>query len=159
MLTVKLLQTTQKIEILGSESQVYKKWQTAAMIREIFNSNMETGRNGPESGVSQIVRESWQHLHCRGKLGRVGKATGLEEVSLRASSPIRLKYLKIANIWEFNIRHFWAKQINRKWIFLQSLAVVSSRCLGYSSLSGQRHHLTRPNRRACSHAKDKLFFF
>ena len=58
MLTVKLLQTTQKIEILGSESQVYKKWQTAAMIREIFNSNMETGRNGPESGVSQIVRES-----------------------------------------------------------------------------------------------------
>ena len=30
MLTVKLLQTTQKIKILVSESQVYKKWQTSA---------------------------------------------------------------------------------------------------------------------------------
>ena len=58
MITVKLLQTTQKIKILGSECQVYKKLQTAAIIREIFNSNLETGSNGPESGVSQIARES-----------------------------------------------------------------------------------------------------
>ena len=57
MLTVKLLQTTQKIEILGSESQVYKKWQTAAIIRKIFNSNLETGRI--RSRVFQIVRESF----------------------------------------------------------------------------------------------------
>ena len=59
------------------ESWVYKKWQTAAMIREIFNSNTDTGRNGPESGVSQIVRKSWQHCHCRLKLGRVGNLGSL----------------------------------------------------------------------------------
>ena len=37
MLTVKLLQTTQKIKILGSDCRVYKKWQTSAVIREIFD--------------------------------------------------------------------------------------------------------------------------
>ena len=58
MLTVKLLQTRQKIRILGSESRVYKKWQTSAVIREILDSNLETGRYGPESGVSRIIRES-----------------------------------------------------------------------------------------------------
>ena len=46
MLTVKLLQTMQKIKILGSESRVNKKWQTVAIIREIFYSNLETGRYG-----------------------------------------------------------------------------------------------------------------
>ena len=34
------------------------------------------GEYGPESGVSQIIRESWQHCHCRGKLGRVEMVTG-----------------------------------------------------------------------------------
>ena len=46
MLTEKLLQTTQQIKILGSESRVNKKWQTVAIIREIFYSNLETGRYG-----------------------------------------------------------------------------------------------------------------
>ena len=36
MLTEKLLQTTQKIKILGSESRVNKKWQTVAIILELF---------------------------------------------------------------------------------------------------------------------------
>ena len=44
MLTVKLLQTTQKIKILGSDCRVYKKWQTSAVSREILDSNLETGR-------------------------------------------------------------------------------------------------------------------
>ena len=109
MLTVKLLQTTQKIEILGSESQVYKKWQTAAMIREIFNSNVETGRNGPESGVSQIVRESWQHCHCRGKLGRVGRSTGLGQVSLRCEQALQFGQAKRASL--FFARLTWLAQI------------------------------------------------
>ena len=61
MLTVKLLQTKQKIQILGSESRVHEKWQTAAIIREIFDSNLETGRYNPKSGVSRIILESWQH--------------------------------------------------------------------------------------------------
>ena len=30
-------------------------------IREISYSNLETGRYGPKSGVSWIIRESWQH--------------------------------------------------------------------------------------------------
>ena len=31
-----------------------------AIIREISDSNLETGRNGSKSGVSQIMQESWQ---------------------------------------------------------------------------------------------------
>ena len=51
----------QKIKIFGSERRVYKKWQTLAIIREIFDSNLETRRYGPVTGVSRIIRESWQH--------------------------------------------------------------------------------------------------
>ena len=31
-----------------------------AIIREISDSNLEIGRNGSKSGVSQIMQESWQ---------------------------------------------------------------------------------------------------
>ena len=31
-----------------------------AIIREISDSNLETGRNGSKSGVSQIMQESWK---------------------------------------------------------------------------------------------------
>ena len=41
-----------------SESRIYKKWQTSAIIQEISDSNLETGRNGSKSGVSWIIRES-----------------------------------------------------------------------------------------------------
>ena len=34
---------------------------TLAIIREISDSNLETGRYGPKSGVSRIIRESGQH--------------------------------------------------------------------------------------------------
>ena len=44
MLTVKLIQTAQKIKILWWESWVNKKWQTVAITREILDSNLETGR-------------------------------------------------------------------------------------------------------------------
>ena len=33
---------------------------TLAIIREISDSNLETVRYGPKSGVSQIIQESWQ---------------------------------------------------------------------------------------------------
>ena len=33
---------------------------TLAIIREISDSKLETGRYGPKSGVSRIIRESWQ---------------------------------------------------------------------------------------------------
>ena len=79
------------------------------MIREIFNSNMETGRNGPESGVSQIVRESWQHCHCRGKLGRVGMSTGLGQVSLRCEQALQFGQAKRASL--FFARLTWLAQI------------------------------------------------
>jgi len=51
MLTAK---TMQIFEILLSESQVYKKWQTSAIFLEISDSNLESGRCGPKSGVSRI---------------------------------------------------------------------------------------------------------
>ena len=55
MLTVNYFKPSKKIKILGSESRVHEKWQTAAIIREIFDSNLETGRYGPKSVVSQIT--------------------------------------------------------------------------------------------------------
>ena len=42
----------------GYAPAFYKKWQTLAVIREISDSNLETGRNGSKSGVSRIIRES-----------------------------------------------------------------------------------------------------
>ena len=44
-----------------SDSRVYNKWQPSAIIREISDSNLETGRYGPKSGASRIIRESWLH--------------------------------------------------------------------------------------------------
>ena len=44
MLTVKWLKQCKITEILLSESQVYKKWQTSAIILEISDSNLESGR-------------------------------------------------------------------------------------------------------------------
>ena len=51
MLTVKWLKQ-HKI------SRIYKQWKTSAIIWEISDSNMETGRNGSKSGISRIIRES-----------------------------------------------------------------------------------------------------
>ena len=48
-----------------SESRVYKKWQTLTIIREISDSDLETGRYGWKSGASQIIRESLQHWEQR----------------------------------------------------------------------------------------------
>ena len=48
-------------ELKQCKSRVYRKWQTLAIIREISYSNLETGRYGPKSGVSRIIRESWQY--------------------------------------------------------------------------------------------------
>ena len=50
MLAVKLIQTAQKIKILGWESWVNKKWQAVAITREILDSNLETGRYSREHG-------------------------------------------------------------------------------------------------------------
>ena len=60
MLTVRQLKQCKIFEISLSESRIYKKWQTLAIIWEISDSNLETGRNGSKSGVSQIIRESWK---------------------------------------------------------------------------------------------------
>ena len=58
MLTVRQLKQRKIFEISLSESRIYKKWQTLAITWEISDSNLETGRNGSKSGVSQIIRES-----------------------------------------------------------------------------------------------------
>ena len=60
LLIEKWLKQRKIFEISSSESRIYKKWQTSAIIREIWDSNLETGRNGLKSGVSRIIRESWQ---------------------------------------------------------------------------------------------------
>ena len=58
MLTVRQLEQRKIFEISLSESRIYKKWQTSAIIWEISDSNLETGRNGSKSGVSQIIWKS-----------------------------------------------------------------------------------------------------
>ena len=58
MLTEKYLKQRKIFEISLSENRIYKKWQTSAIIREISDSNLETGRNGLKSGVSRIIWES-----------------------------------------------------------------------------------------------------
>ena len=54
----KSLEQCKIFEISLSESQVYKKWQTLVIIREISDSNLETGRYSSKAGVSRIIRES-----------------------------------------------------------------------------------------------------
>ena len=45
-----------------SESRLYKKWQTLAIIWKISDPNLETG--SLKSGVSWTIWKSWQHCHC-----------------------------------------------------------------------------------------------
>ena len=60
LLTVKKLKQHKVFEKISlSESWFYKRWQTSAIIQEISDSNLETGRNGSKSAVSWIIRESW----------------------------------------------------------------------------------------------------
>ena len=56
----KIAQTTQNIWNFMLESLFYKKWQTSAIIQEISDSILETGKYGPKSGVSCIIQEGWQ---------------------------------------------------------------------------------------------------
>ena len=58
MSTVKQVKQRKIFEISLSESRIYKKWQISPIIREISDSNLETGRNGSKSGVSRFIRES-----------------------------------------------------------------------------------------------------
>ena len=51
MLTIKLLKQRKIFEISLSDSRIYKKWKTSAIIREISDSNLETGRNDSKSQV------------------------------------------------------------------------------------------------------------
>ena len=61
MLTLTYFKQRKKFEISLSESRVYKKWQTSAIIREVSGSHVETGRNGPKSGVSKLCTNLFGH--------------------------------------------------------------------------------------------------
>ena len=61
MLTLKQLRQRKIVEILNTVKKLsteMKKWQTSKIIQEISNSNLETGRYGPKSGLAQIIQES-----------------------------------------------------------------------------------------------------
>ena len=58
MLTVAQTQNIWKF-IVGKSSP--QEIATLAIIREISESNLETGTYGPKSGVSRIIQKSWQH--------------------------------------------------------------------------------------------------
>ena len=57
-MTVKQLKQLKIFETSLLESQVYRKWQTLAITGEVSDSNLETRRCGPTSGVSQIICDS-----------------------------------------------------------------------------------------------------
>ena len=59
MLTV--AQTTQNIWNFMVGKLSLQEIGTLAIIREISDSALESGRYGTKSGVSQIIWESWQH--------------------------------------------------------------------------------------------------
>ena len=56
-----LAQTTQDIWNFIVKKSSLQEIAALAIIWEISDSNLETGRYGPKSGVSRITRESWQH--------------------------------------------------------------------------------------------------
>ena len=58
MLTV--ARTTQNIWNFMVEKSSLQEIATLAIIQKISESNMETGKYGPKSGVSRIIWESWQ---------------------------------------------------------------------------------------------------
>ena len=81
-----------------------KKWQTSAIIQEISNSNLETGRYGPKSEVSQIIREltalqSFQRhivlleivVLANSKKNRNIKANDVKLISIARSTDFRFK--------------------------------------------------------------------
>ena len=60
--STKIAQTTQNIwNFIVTKSTLQEIAKFGAIIREISYSNLETGRYGPKSGDSLIIRESWQH--------------------------------------------------------------------------------------------------
>ena len=84
---IKIAQTTQKRwKFKVGKLILLKKWQTSAIIWEISYSNLETGRYAPKSGVSQVIRESWQLCFCDSFL--------MEKEKARGSTGIILKPLK-----------------------------------------------------------------
>ena len=91
MLTEKLLQTTQKIKILGSESRVNKKWQTVAIIREILYSNLETGRYGWEPGSPRLC-------------GRVDSTEVLPYYNNYYQLSEQIQYININSYFENNLK-------------------------------------------------------
>ena len=60
-LLLTVAQTTQNIWHFMVGKSILQEIATLAIIQEISDSNLETGRYGPKSGVSWIMRESWQH--------------------------------------------------------------------------------------------------
>ena len=51
------------LNFIVRKSSLQKKWQTLAIIQEIWYlyTNLDTGGYGPKSGVSRIFQESCQH--------------------------------------------------------------------------------------------------
>ena len=90
MLKVKLLKQRKIFEISLTESRIYKKQQTSSTIREISDSNLETGRNVSKSGVSGIIQQSWQHcsMFIFNEYSCHMVRTGLEQ------------FLKIEKLWD-----------------------------------------------------------
>ena len=59
----KIAQTMQNIWNFIVKKSTLQENGTSVIIREIPDSNLETGRCGPKSGVSRISWESWQHWY------------------------------------------------------------------------------------------------
>ena len=55
-----IAKTTQNIwNFIVRKSNLQEIWHTSAIIQEISDSNMETGRNSSKSGFFRIIQESW----------------------------------------------------------------------------------------------------
>ena len=80
---IKIAQTTQNSwNFTVRKSSLLKTWQTSAIIWKNSYSNLDTGRYGPKSGVSRIIRKSRQHAWWENCLsffeGNVPRSPGLD---------------------------------------------------------------------------------
>ena len=113
-------QTTQNIWNFMVGKSSLQEIATLAIIREISDSNLETGRYGPKSGVSRIIRESWQHWSGK-RLLNSSEIPTWEVLSCRSS---------LLSCWcrtSRNARGAWKTEC-AVWVATFTVKVMSSSC-------------------------------
>ena len=107
---VTVAQTTQNIWKFMVGKSSLQEIATLAIIREISDSNLETGRYSPKSGVSRIIRESWhQNAADKSIIARNRTLTGNDSWNKNGSKSTSLK-LQTMTFWTLWNEHLLPKR-------------------------------------------------